>query len=639
MKILHLVIALFSTFISYTQSDRPLNEEIRKVENFVIFNQADSASFYLNKLRNYPHKDLLSRIVKNKKVSYNEYEVFTSKLVDDQKIAYEFISNYINRAVKTPIDIKKINLEYVFLKWSQVSILRDEVRLEAASTEQGRLEEYIGKFNVKDDDVLKAKTRVQTHPIVMFLIEKDVKKGKELALECLKISENLEDYELQIYFLSHYADFLVIERNLDENIKINERCLELEEKLSKKSEYHHNTIANLINAYIYKGGHNKRVLALLDELYNSSSKNITYIYYAQLISNLDKNSILKKEILDKFQAQDVSDLASKFIKLGNRLNPNDSFKLVNMNSKALAAHGFYTEAIAYKEKAIEIIRKIYSEDLSKSLAKYKTEQALKVKEAEISREKEKTKLYSIIASLFFVSLFITLLVLAKIRRQSKELSAKNKLINDALAEKEVLIKEMHHRVKNNFQIISSLLELQSEGIEDEKAIEFLDKGKNRIKSMALIHQKLYTNGSGLIDFNEYISLLVREISFVHQSEVKVVTTINVENIFFDVDTAIPLGLIVNEIITNAYKHAFKKARENTLFISINQQIDKNYKLIIEDNGLGISSGFQIEESQSMGLRLVKRLVKQLQGRLDLLADYGTRFEIIFKNSNKRNSRE
>jgi two-component sensor histidine kinase len=198
---------------------------------------------------------------------------------------------------------------------------------------------------------------------------------------------------------------------------------------------------------------------------------------------------------------------------------------------------------------------------------------------------------------------------------------------------------MHHRVKNNFQIISSLLELQSEGIEDEKAIEFLDKGKNRIKSMALIHQKLYTNGSGLIDFNEYISLLVREISFVHQSEVKVVTTINVENIFFDVDTAIPLGLIVNEIITNAYKHAFKKARENTLFISINQQIDKNYKLIIEDNGLGISSGFQIEESQSMGLRLVKRLVKQLQGRLDLLADYGTRFEIIFKNSNKRNSRE
>ncbi|WP_189663277.1 MULTISPECIES: sensor histidine kinase [unclassified Polaribacter] len=627
------------TLTSYSQSAKKIDKYIQKVENFIIYNQPDSASFYLKKLQDNSYTAVLSRIIKNKEVTYAEYEEFTSKLADYQIIDYEFISNYINRAVKKPIDSKNINLEYVYLKWVQISDLRDEATLEAASSEQSKLEDYIDKFDKTDKDVLKAETRIKTHPIVMFLIEKDLENAKELVLKSLKISEDLEEIELQIYFLYHYAEVLVLERKLDEFIKTNERCLLLEEKLPKRSAYYYFIVANLINAYIYKGGNNERAVILLDELYNSSSKNITYIYYAQLISNLDKNAILKKEILDKFQAQDVSDLASKFIKLGNRLNPNDSFKLVNMNSKALAAHGFYTEAIAYKEKAIEIIRKIYSEDLSKSLAKYKTEQALKVKETEISREKEKTKLYSIIASLFFVLLLITLLVLVKIRNQSKELSSKNQLINDALIEKELLITEVHHRVKNNFQIISSLLELQSEGIEDKKALELINQSQDRVKSMALIHQKLYRNESGLIDFNEYTSLLIKEISFVYQLNVKVDTTIKIENVFFDVDTAIPLGLIINEIITNAYKYAFKNDKENVLFISIHQEEDKDYKLVIEDNGLGISNSFQIEEAKSTGLKLVKRLVRQLQGSLELLIKHGTRFEIIFKDSNKRKCRE
>jgi two-component sensor histidine kinase len=469
----------------------------------------------------------------------------------------------------------------------------------------------------------------------MFLIEKDVRKGKKLTLESLKIAETLEDYELQIYFLSHYGDFLVLERNLEQNIKTNERCLALEEKLSKRSAYYHSTIANLLNAYIYQGGHNERVLALLDELYNTSSQTITYIYYAQLISSLDKKSSLKKDILNKFKAKDVVDLASKFKVLGSQLNPNEFFKLTNMSSIALAAHGFYKEALAYKATAIDLTREIYSEDLYSSLATYKTKQAIKVKEIEISIEKDKTKLYSIIASLSFVLLIITLIVLAKIRRQSKELSAKNQLINATLLEKEVLIKEVHHRVKNNFQIISSLLELQSEEIADKRAIEFINRGKSRIKSMALIHQKLYINESGSIDFNEYIDLLLKEIALVYQSELKVVTTIKVENIFFDVDTAIPLGLIINEIITNAYKHALKIDKKNTIYIAIQKEIDTKYKLVIEDNGLGLAHDFDIEKSKSTGLRLVKRLVKQLQGSFKFYRNNGTRFEIMFKEVKKR----
>jgi two-component sensor histidine kinase len=639
MRILHLVITLFITFISWAQPVNPLNEKIRKVQDFIIENKLDSASFYLNKLQNDPYKNLLFRIINNKKVAYSEHNEFISKLLDDPNIEYEVISNYINSSVHKPVGSKKINLEYVFLKWGQVSALRDEASLEAASKEQKKIEKYVSNFNEKEVNVLRAKTIIKTHPVVMLLINRDLEKGKKLALESLKVSENLEDFELQIYFLSHYSDFLVVERKLKEFIKINERCLELEDKLPKKSAYYNITIANLINAYIFQGNNNKRVVQLLEELYNTPSQAVTYIYYAQLISSLDEKSALKQEILNKFQAKDVAELASKFIKLGNRLNSNQFFKLVNMSSKALAAHDFYEEAIAYKEKAIQITRKIYSEDLSKFLAKDKTEQALKVKEIEISIEKDKTKLYIIIASLSLTLLLITLLVLVKIRKQSKELSSKNQLINNALTEKEVLIKEVHHRVKNNFQIITSLLELQSENIDDEKTLDRINQSKNRIKSMALIHQKLYRNEGGLIGFNDYICLLIKEISIIHQLDVKIMTTIIVENIFFDVDTAIPLGLIINEIITNAYKHAFKNDRINKLSISINQQNDGDYKLIIQDNGAGISSSFQMEKSKSIGLTLVRRLVKQLQGNLDLLEDHGTRFEIIFKDSKKRNNIE
>ena len=242
------------------------------------------------------------------------------------------------------------------------------------------------------------------------------------------------------------------------------------------------------------------------------------------------------------------------------------------------------------------------------------------------------------ASVFLV---ICLLVILKIRKQSKELTHKNSIIKNALGEKELLIKEVHHRVKNNFQVITSLLEFQSEELEDEKAIRLFNDGKNRIKSMALIHQKLYRSEGDFIDFNDYIISLINEISFVHQTEIEVIKEIKVKDIFLDIETAIPLGLIINEIITNTCKYAFK-GRENEInkiLIAIEKQNDSSYKLIIEDNGVGIPKDFNIETSKSIGLKLVKRLIKQLHGNFVLIREPGTRFELTFKDSSSRNQIE
>ncbi len=223
----------------------------------------------------------------------------------------------------------------------------------------------------------------------------------------------------------------------------------------------------------------------------------------------------------------------------------------------------------------------------------------------------------------------------KLTRQSAELSQKNILIKKSLEEKELLIKEMHHRVKNNFQIITSLLDLQTNEIKDKTVLEILEKGRNRIKSMSLIHQKLFQSKSGFIKFNDFIDLLVKELSFLYKFNENIKTTTQVKEVYFDIDTAIPLALIINEILTNSFKYAFKNTKENKLYISLQKADKENYKLIIKDNGAGVSENFNIKEAKSTGLKLVERLVKQLHGSLQLINESGLKFEIYFKDTATR----
>ncbi|MGJ8745466.1 sensor histidine kinase [Polaribacter sp.] len=632
---LHIFI-FFLVFTSYAQKTASTAAiEIHKIEEFIIENKLDSAKYYLKDIKEDAYKKILGKIAKKEAVSYADYYQFIAKIGDRQSVEYKKVSNFINTIIKEPKE-KKIDVDYVNIKWLQVSKLRDEVGLDEASNIQNSLESYVNKFDAKDINVIKAKVKLTTHACVLFQIQQDIKNGKALVLKSLETAKKLNDKELQIIFLYHLSDFLVEERKLQEYIDVSEESLLLEKELPQNSSYYFSTIQHLIDAYIYKGNNNERVVALINTLYNNASTKVfSYSLYAQLISNLDKKSPLKKEILNKFEVKNVKDLVSKFEILGKDLNSNDFYHVVNASSQALASHGFYNEAITYKDKAIQLTRKIYSTELSESLANYKTEIAVKEKEKEITHEKEKTTLYGVIALLAFVLFLITLFVLRKIKKQSRELSEKNIVIKKNLKEKELLVKEVHHRVKNNFQIVASLLELQTKGIEDERALELANEGKNRVKSMALIHQKLYQNETGLIDFDEYIKLLIGELSSLYSSSNNVKTSIDSEDMMFDVDTAIPLGLIINEIITNSYKYAFRNDKENNLSISIHKEKNEDYKLVIEDNGPGLANNFDAKKAKSLGLRLVNRLVKQLHGTLKQTNSKGAKFEIYFKDSNAR----
>ncbi|MCZ7406428.1 MAG: PAS domain S-box protein, partial [Candidatus Methanoperedens sp.] len=206
-------------------------------------------------------------------------------------------------------------------------------------------------------------------------------------------------------------------------------------------------------------------------------------------------------------------------------------------------------------------------------------------------------------------------------------------IEASLKEKETLLREIHHRVKNNMQIVSSLLGLQAESIKEEKYLEMFRDSRNRIMSMYIIHEKLYRSRDlEKIEFNEYIRDLANGLLQSHGVEAgKVELNINVGDTSLGIDFAIPCGLIINELITNSLKYAFPDGREGKISILLHP-LDKNmFELAVSDNGVGFPGGVDFRKTESLGLRLVTILAEnQLHGQIDLNRTGGTEFRIKFK---------
>lgn len=199
-------------------------------------------------------------------------------------------------------------------------------------------------------------------------------------------------------------------------------------------------------------------------------------------------------------------------------------------------------------------------------------------------------------------------------------------------EKEVLLREVHHRVKNNMQVISSLLKLQSRDIEDKRAVEMLNESQDRIKSMALVHEKLYESKDlANIDFDEYIEHLVQTLfrSYGVNRE-KIRLKLNIERVMLKIDKAIPCGLIVNELVLNSLKHAFADGDTGEIEVSLVLINENETELAVSDNGIGIPEELDFRSTASLGLKLVNILTDQIDGKLDLDRSKGTKFQIRFK---------
>ena len=223
--------------------------------------------------------------------------------------------------------------------------------------------------------------------------------------------------------------------------------------------------------------------------------------------------------------------------------------------------------------------------------------------------------------------------------RTRQLKERTDQLDLSLQQKNVLLKEIHHRVKNNLTIISSLLELQSDNVTDELSRSTLLQGTNRVRSIALIHQRLYQyEDFAAIELHGFADDLYRQIASVMKANNQQIEyTNNISKTKVDIDTAVPLGLIMNELITNSFKYAFRQDAIGKMIIGLEELGNNESLLIYKDNGPGMPAGFDIEKAESLGLRLIHGLTSQLSGKVSFeKEDNFTTFKIRFKNTTGRN---
>ncbi len=221
----------------------------------------------------------------------------------------------------------------------------------------------------------------------------------------------------------------------------------------------------------------------------------------------------------------------------------------------------------------------------------------------------------------------------KLEQEVLERKRAEEKIKGSLKEKEMLLKEIHHRVKNNLQVVSSMLKIQAEYSQDKKTVDMFQESQNRVRSIALIHEMLYQSKNlSKIDFSEYIQPITTNLMRTYGVDpIRIKLNINVKDVFMDLDRAIPCGLIINELFSNVLKHAFPEGRQGEVQIDLFQESSQEFTLLISDNGVGLPTGMDFKNTDSLGLQLVNALVDQLGGAIVFEGRVGTTFRITFQN--------
>lgn len=329
--------------------------------------------------------------------------------------------------------------------------------------------------------------------------------------------------------------------------------------------------------------------------------------------------------------------------LSHELSPEIKAEYYQAKAELLKKQNQSEAAYDYYEKAFKLSDSINAQKQKLLLAGNDILYQLEEKDNLIEKQQEninatQKRILSILALSLGIILITTLFYLynskkkrKEIEKMNAEISAKNVTIKESLSEKEMLLKEIHHRVKNNLQIISGILELQNLNISDENAKVILKEGQARIQSIALIHKTLYQSENfSKVPFQNYLTELIQAIQATYRNNVsKIEVAVKANDIELGINTAIPLSLIINEIITNCFKHAFTGRENGNIAIELSKQPDY-FQLIVADNGKGLPEDFNINKLHSVGFDLIKGLTKQLEGNFNFEVENGTKITIHFK---------
>lgn len=392
-------------------------------------------------------------------------------------------------------------------------------------------------------------------------------------------------------------------------------------------------------------------LLTLEEFYSDALIQIdSSIYYGNLFQNeklLSEILLKKADILTKLESKPSSILEFLMKAKNMARNSNDPRLELKANERL---YDFYLKkgnlslALQYDKVADSLRSKLYSNDviasvknLEKSIEKENSDEKISLLQqsndlkSEILLSEKRIKHFMIAFGILLLSVLMLLLyIIYQKTKNTKLLNEKNESIQQALNTNKILVKEIHHRVKNNLQVVSSLLNLQSRFENDNNVLQAINTGKFRVQSMSLLHQNLYLNENlHSIYIKKYFEDLVTSIVKGYPLDGKSVEThIHIENIQLDLDTVVPLGLVSNELITNVMKYAFEKTDACELQFSITEE-DDIITLIVRDNGVGIPFTIMPDKSETMGMQLVTSFAKKIKATIKIDNTFGTEFRLTF----------
>ena len=404
---------------------------------------------------------------------------------------------------------------------------------------------------------------------------------------------------------------------------------------------------NMALAYANNGDHKKAISFLKNDIYYSKKVNDIESAFNSYILISKCNIVLN----DIKLAQKYADSAEV---ISNMLNqPRVKLKLLFLQAELLDKKGLSANAIARfkeymslkdsistNEKEMQLINQQVALDIQNKDLEILEKNRL-IQNSKIYDEKQKAFRAYLMAGLVVLIVLIVFLFYAnsnskkrefELSQKNERIQQQNKQIETSLKEKETLLREIHHRVKNNLQIISSVINLQADKISDEKLKEVLSELKLRISSIALTHQMLYHKESvNSVSLQEYLQNLVKQIVDSYEGyNVKVNLKISKDNSVINIDSAIPLGLLVNEILTNSFKHAFVGRPDAKIELEVNTS-GKKVELTIKDNGIGLPENYmeRMNKPTSLGFELIAILVDQLNAKLEINSKAGTEFKVTF----------
>ena len=467
---------------------------------------------------------------------------------------------------------------------------------------------------------------------------KDYGKALEYSERSLKIAEELKDTTLIAANLSNMGAIYGDQKDEVKGLEYLFRAL----KMLERRDDIQTTAATLqhicatyvdLKNYPLALEYGKRSLAIFVALGDSVSMGTSFTdlgsaYFGMAVDSSGKNAQnFKGGYNDKYLQQAIRYMQqSREIYIQNQ-TLDGLFEVDRHLSEMYELGGNYKDALITHKEYVTLKDSVYSSDNKIKIANLETQREQQLKDKQIKINKLEKVFFTVGAGLLLV-------VITVVARNFMIQKKANKVKEELLRQKDVLMKEIHHRVKNNLQVISALLDLQLTNISDEYARSAMSESNTRIRSISLIHQQLYQNENiNTIEFSKFAKDLMHQVTTIFsKTGQKIILKSNMSETLLDIDTAVPLGLILNELMTNSFKYAFVNVAEGYIEISLKQ--NGHYELVYSDSGPGLPAGMDISSFKGLGMRLIRSLSKQIGGEF-VYKEKDKDFVITFKDISGR----